>query len=98
MFRLNLGDEVIYRGEKLYLANGPARPKWLLRSGDTTVEGNWEEYWAHESDFKKIRSFRNYWHDFTSGYRFYMLNWYGQWVQGGIKDWQTNCRIWPWSR
>lgn len=41
---------------------------------------------AHEDDFRKVRSFRNYFNSYKSGVRFYMTSWYGIWVRKGIKN------------
>ena len=86
--RLNLGAAVWHEGEKWTLAQGVCRPKWDLQKGMRRKKH------VHENEFKKVRSLKNYWHSFSSGYRFYMGYWYDSWVRGGVKPWMLGCRIW----
>lgn len=85
--RFSLGDRVILDGRHWTLIQGVSAPRWTLSSGAETVR-------AHESEFRKVRSLRNYWGSFASGYRFYMRNWYGIWMCEGIKPWMRGCNIW----
>ena len=89
MSRLNLGDEVRYRGERGWvLEQGVMKPYWTIQRGAERCEG------VHESLFDKVRSVRNYLRSFRSGYRFYMISWFAIWVNEGIKPWM-NCVL-PW--
>ncbi len=83
----NLGDRVIHNGKEYTLVQGVCQPYWDLAR---------EEYVhrAHESAFRKVRSIRNYWHGFSSGYWFYRTCWFDIWVNNGIEDWMRGCRIW----
>ena len=78
MPRLNLGDEVVYQGRIWMLRQGVRSPVWTLTR--KAVNGEWVAMEAHERDFRKRRTLRNYWGSFRSGYRFFRMNWYGIWV------------------
>lgn len=90
--RLNLGDDVIYKGKKYTLTQGVMNPKWNL-SGD-------EEYLEniHRENFKKVFNLHACYRSFKHSYNFYMQNWYGTWCRGGIKDWMRGCNIWQKDR
>lgn len=89
--RFNLGDEVWYEGEKWILYQGVDDPFWkLLR--DEASGRKFER--IHMDHFVKVRTPKNYWRSFRSGYRFYMLNWYRIWVEQGVQDWMRECKIW----
>lgn len=90
-FTLCLGDIVEYQGKRWYLANGPCAPSWTLRR-----QG--EEAFVHESEFRKVRSLKNYWHDFTFGYRFYCTIWLDILVRDGVLPWMQVCNIWAGKR
>jgi len=84
---LNLGDLVIFGGREWVLVQGVRRPYWDLANGD-------EKRTVHEGNIRKVRRISNYWRSFRSGYRFYMVNWYGIWIMEGIKPWMRGCNIW----
>lgn len=85
---LNLGDEVIYQGRRYTLIQGVYNPYWDLSRQEECLEN------IHRNNFKKVQSLPNYWHSFTSGYRFYMNAWYKIWLREGIKPWMRACNIW----
>jgi len=92
IFALNIGDEVWLDGERWMLVQGVCAPSWHLMRGDERKE------FVHESQFKKVRSLKNYWCSFRSGYLFYMMNWYGIWLTSGIEPWMRGCNIWKRSQ
>ncbi|WP_156035125.1 hypothetical protein [Microbulbifer sp. HZ11] len=87
IFNYNLGDEVVFKNQVWMLAQGVKSPVWTLSRSEGRVE-------AHEDQFRKVHTPRNYWRSFTSGYRFYMTSWYSTWMHQGIKPWMRGCRIW----
>lgn len=91
VLQLNLGDEVWYQGERWMLVQGVCRPYWDIQH---TVHGVRNH--IHVSSLRKVRSLRNWWSSFRSGYRFYMGYWYDIWVRAGIQPWMRGCHIWPW--
>lgn len=78
IFKLNLGDEIMYQGEVWILMNGPSSPSWTIhrKSDNKRLE------YIHESNFKKIRSFKNAWHDVTFTWGFYSGYWHQIWISG----------------
>lgn len=88
VFRLNLGDQVIYNGEKWCLYQGVAAPMWGLTQGNGVVCR------AHEKDFRKVRSLENYLGSYRSMRRFYMTSWFESWCRNGIQPWMVACNIW----
>lgn len=89
--QVNLGDEVWYKGKKHTVCNGVRCNSWRLDKLDNGDDG-----WVPRKDCKKVFSFRNLNHSFSSGYRFYMTSWFDIWCNTGIKDWMRKCNIWPW--
>jgi hypothetical protein len=86
--KFNLGDAVIYKGERWHLYQGVASPTWgLSQGGGVTCQ-------AREDEFRKVRSIRNYVGSFMSGYRFYMTSWFSIWCREGVKPWMLACNIW----
>jgi hypothetical protein len=71
VFRLNLGDEVIFKDNKVTLIQGAADPYWSIKDKD----GNRKDF-VHRKDLKKIVSWYNIKHDLTFIYDFYMGYWY----------------------
>jgi hypothetical protein len=71
IFKLNLGDEVIYNKEKYTTIQGAADPHW-----DIINEQNNRKNHIHKKNFKKIISWKNIKHDITFIYNFYMRYWY----------------------
>jgi hypothetical protein len=79
MFKLNIGDTVIYKGKEFYLIQGIAKPSWnLVDKHDTTAP---TEMYVHESNFKKCVSWENIKHDLQVTYNFYHSYWFSIWVQ-----------------
>ena len=86
--KFNLGDMVVYRGQECMLIQGVCDPRWDLVQNGKRID------FVHQSEFIKVRTIKNYWHSFDSGYHFYMGYWYKIWVREGIKPWMFGCRIW----
>lgn len=86
--QFNIGDEVIWRGQRWRLSQGVSNPYWNLAR-----DGGYAEH-VHRSEFRKPRTPRAAWRSFRSGYRFYMQNWYAIWRREGITPWMRGCRIW----
>ena len=93
VFKINLGDHVIYKDRRCIIVNGVQKPLWHLLELGTR-----NRIKADECDFKKVVSVANYWHSFGSGYRFYMANWYPTWQREGVQDWMRKCNIWAGRR
>ena len=89
MFRLSLGDEVGYGGERFLLCNGTSSVTW---SASSLKDG--KRYDIPRDKVKKVWSIKGMIRSFKSGYHFYMTSWYQIWVQNGIEDWVKNCKIW----
>ena len=88
VFCFNLGDQVVYGGQVWTLIQGRYHSKWDL------VNPNGERSRIDERDLRKARTLKNYTRGFTSGYRFYMTNWYSIWLRSGILPWMRSCNIW----
>lgn len=88
VFRVNLGDEVLYRGKKYIVHNGVRYGKWRL-SDELPDDG-----WVNRSECRKVWTLKNMRRSFRAGYRFYMTSWYDIWKREGIKPWMKNCNIW----
>lgn len=86
--QFNLGDEVVYHGERWILNQGVRDPLWSLCHAD----GRYIE--VHRENFRKASGLRSLWRSFQSGYRFYMRSWFDIWVREGIKPWMRGCSIW----
>jgi len=77
-----LGDEVWHDNRRWTLRQGVCDPIWELcrpaqnNEGLVTVK-------ADRRNFRKIKTPRNLWRSFMSGYRFYMGYWYEIWVMDG---------------
>ena len=94
MFQINLGDWVRYEENKYIVRNGVRCDMWRL----SDLDDGKDEYntgWVERSKCKKVKSIKNYYGSFKSGYWFYMTNWYAIWKREGIKDWMRGCSIWP---
>jgi hypothetical protein len=89
MFRICLGDQVWYKGKKYCVLNGVRENSWRLSNLDNGDDG-----WVLRKECKKVKSYKNYLHSFTSGYHFYMTSWYDIWKRNGIQNWMRGCRIW----
>ncbi len=89
MFRVNLGDKVIYKGQEYVVANGVRSNSWRLHGLNNGVSG-----WVSRDDCCKVKTLPNYINSFKSGYRFYVGYWYDIWVRVGVKQWMKDCRIW----
>jgi len=87
IFKINLGDSVIYKGEKYIAVQGVSDPYWVIMKGEDRLS-------VHKKDFKKEKTIKNFLKSFNSGYRFYMRSWFGIWVNSGIQGWMKGCKIW----
>jgi hypothetical protein len=91
IFKINIGDLVSYKKKLYVLIQGVENPYWdLIRYDNKDIR----IYHVHINQFKKIKTLRNYYNSFTSGYHFYMRYWYDIWCREGIKDWMRNTSIW----
>lgn len=88
--RFNIGDVVIHKGRRWALNQGVDAPRWSMIS----LPDRADYITVCSSEFRKERALRNYLGSFKSGWRFYMQNWYGIWMNGGIQPWMRECRIW----
>jgi len=86
--RLNLGDDVIYKGKRYTLNQGVYNPKWSLSGNDIYLEN------IHRDEFKKVNNPLAWYRSFKHSYNFYMDYWYGIWCRNGIEDWMRACKIW----
>lgn len=91
--KFNLGDEVVYKGERWTLIQGVCAPRWSLVRGDH-ADRTFQRLDALESEFRKVRTPKALWQSFRSGYRFYMQSWYSIWLREGIRPWMAACNIW----
>lgn len=89
MFRVNVGDLVIYQGKQHQVLNGVRCESWRLGDLDNGDDG-----WVLRSDCKKVWTPQNMIGSFKSGYRFYMGYWFKIWVNKGIEPWVKGCNIW----
>ncbi len=92
IWRPNLGNRVVFRGERWTLIQGVSDPFWdLVRGAGADRQ---REDCVHRKDFRKIWTPAEMWFSFRSGYRFYMGYWYDIWVRKGVEPWVRGCRIW----
>ena len=89
MFRINLGDWVIYKNNKYIVCNGVRCDSWRLGALENGHEG-----WVLRKECKKVRTIKNMMGSYYFGYQFYMTNWYDIWVRSGIELWMKRCKIW----
>lgn len=88
VFRVNLGDVVLYRGNKYVVFNGVMSKSWRIDID------NGRDGWVPRSECRKHITFANLHNSFKSGYHFYMTNWYVIWANDGVKPWMLGCKIW----
>jgi len=84
MFRLSLGDEIIYKNKKYSITNGNRLHQWTL---DSSIH-------ALKSKCKKVYSIKGMIFSFKRAYSFYMNSWYSIWIHRGIKKWMGRLPIW----
>lgn len=89
MFRIVLGDKVIYQGKRYIVANGVRPYSWRLSNLNNGVNG-----WVNRNECKKVKTIANIIGSFKSGYKFYMGYWYNIWCNTGIEPWMKGCNIW----
>lgn len=87
--RVNLGDLVLYKGERWIVANGVVSGRW-----DLWCDVKKERISVSRNDVVKIKTIKNYWGTFRSARRFYYTSWFSIWARDGVKDWMRGCRIW----
>jgi hypothetical protein len=90
IFRVTLGDEVVYQGKKYRVANGNVCDCWRLAD----LNPDYYKCYVKQKDCKKIWSIKGMIRSFQSGYWFYMTTWYSIWAREGIKSWMKSCNIW----
>lgn len=88
IFRINLGDTVLYKNKKYQINNGNIHGCW------TILDEKLNPIYAKINEVKKVWSFSDIIWDFKSSYKFYMGYWYGIWVSEGIQEWMKKCSIW----
>jgi len=88
IFKINLGDIVIFEGKRYIAIQGVCDPYWDISRGEEILT------YVHKKDFEKEKSIRNLLGSFKSGYHFYMLSWFKIWVNSGIEEWMKGCKIW----
>jgi len=86
ILRVNLGSEISYKSKKYIVVNGDMPDHWKINNDN-------REY-VESKECMLIYSFKNFIWNFSSGYRFYMGNWYRIWVENGLEDWMKGCNIW----
>ena len=85
---VNLGDDIIYKGDVYTIYNGISPLSWnVQKKSDKSI------CLVPKNECRKVRSLKNYLHGFFSGYHFYNTSWYDIWVNEGIKDWMRECQI-----
>jgi len=89
MFRIVIGDKVIYQGKRYIVANGVRPSSWRLCDLNNRDNG-----WVKRSKCEKVKTLANILGSFKSGYSFYMGYWYNIWVNSGIEPWMKTCNIW----
>ncbi len=86
--RLNLGDIVRYNNKRYILTQGVCSPSWniveWLPKADRHTRKCLE--YIHQDDFKKERSFANFWHDLSFTHRFYAGYWRDIWEGFPVRD------------
>ena len=90
IFRITLGDWVIYQGKKYMVANGDVSNCWRLEG----YNDNYHLCYVPQKDCKKIWSLKGMIRSFQVGYWFYMTYWYSIWIREDIKHWMRGCNIW----
>jgi len=90
IFRVNLGDVVLYAGKEYTVCNGVRCDSWRLDGLENGDSG-----WVRRSECRKVWTLKNVVGSFRSGYGFYMSNWFDIWKREGIKPWMRGCNIFP---
>ncbi len=90
IFRITLGDEIIYKNKKYIVANGVCPTTWRLAN----FNPDYYKSSVPRKDCIKVWSIKGIIRSFQSGYSFYMGYWYNIWVMSGITSWMKACRIW----
>ena len=76
LFKLNIGDWVVYKNKKYHLIQGVRNPTWdmIEKDGASRVS-------AHKSVLKKEISWRNIIHDISFTFSFYETTWKTIWTR-----------------
>lgn len=88
-FRVNLGDQVWYRGRRYVVCNGVMLSSWDLEDLQSG-----ERLSVARCECHKVWTRSNMWSSVAFGYRFYMRNWFEIWKRHGIEPWMRGCNIW----
>lgn len=87
------GDRVMYKNEIWGVSNAVYENSYSIVKGFGTPDHQYIEF-APRSECKKMMTFKDMWHSFKYGYKFYMINWYSIWIHKGIEPWMRECPIW----
>lgn len=71
VFRINLGDQVVYKGKKYTVCNCAKCDVWRLAYLDNGYDG-----WVSRNECKKVWSLNNLRWSFQYNYDFYMGHWF----------------------
>lgn len=87
IYQINIGDYVHYKYGIYVVLNGSRYNSWQL------FDLNNNDGWVKRKDCRKVWTYENMMYSFTSGYHFYMNNWYDIWIYGNIREW-FGYKIW----
>lgn len=79
LFRINLGDLVIYKGNVHMVYDGVMMNYWNLTGLPTNQDC------VPRKDCRKVLTFKNITSGFMKGYRFYDGYWFDSWVRDGYR-------------
>lgn len=71
IFKINIGDIVIYNDKKYVVTNGVTMPVWNITELEARVRLR-----INQCEFKKEKSFRNIKNAISGAYRFHMGYWH----------------------
>lgn len=91
IFKVNLGDEVLYKGKKYVVCDGVRSNQWRLGGLNND---DYNESWVNRKECKKVKSVKNFLHSYDTGMNFYTMSWLGIWEHEGIKPWMKRLDIW----
>ena len=81
IFKVNLGDVVIYGGEKWSVANGVTFGMWKLRK----LYNPHVEIEVKATEIRKAISLLNVFRSFISTWLFYKTSWFSSWLREGFE-------------
>lgn len=86
IFRINLGDYIVFDNEKYSVTNGIYGIRWHIfnkKNGELV---------PLRTDCRKVMTVSNYIGSFKSGYKFYMGYWYSILLRRGIRYCKNNWK------